>query len=170
MAAYLEGQEALPDEPAIVTVAEVQPPAVAGRAEDGAPLIVRAAYGDGLVDFLAVDPQSEPLRSWNETKRLWYSLVASSGQKPSWSDGFVNWSTAREATLTTSNTVLPTFLQLCGFLTLYIVLVGPLNYLVLRRLNRRELAWFTIPALIACSACWPTVRFNLRAPGLSLTG
>ncbi len=164
LAAYLEGQEALPDEPAIVTVAEVQPPARSLVAlEDGAPLIVRAAYGDGLVDFLAVDPQSEPLRSWNETKRLWYSLVASSGQKPSWSDGFVNWSTAREATLTTSNTVLPTFLQLCGFLTLYIVLVGPLNYLVLRRLNRRELAWFTIPALIAVfSVLAYTVGFNLR--------
>ena len=30
----------------------------------------------------------------------------------------------------------------------YIVLVGPVNYLVLRRLDRREWAWFTVPALI----------------------
>ena len=164
LGAYLGGQEALRDAQTIVTVAEVQPPARSLVAlEDGTPLIVRAAYGEGLVDFVAVDPQSEPLRSWGETDRLWYVLVSSSGQQPSWSDGFVNWSAAREATLTTSNTVLPTFLQLCGFLTLYIVLVGPLNYLVLRRLNRRELAWFTIPVLIAVfSVLAYTVGFNLR--------
>jgi hypothetical protein len=31
----------------------------------------------------------------------------------------------------------------------YIVLVGPVNYLVLRRIDRREWAWVTVPALIA---------------------
>ena len=31
----------------------------------------------------------------------------------------------------------------------YIILVGPVNYLVLRRLDRREWAWVTVPALIA---------------------
>ncbi|HEX5147634.1 MAG TPA: hypothetical protein VFW02_01045, partial [Candidatus Limnocylindrales bacterium] len=30
----------------------------------------------------------------------------------------------------------------------YIVLVGPVNYLVLRRIDRREWAWITVPALI----------------------
>ena len=30
----------------------------------------------------------------------------------------------------------------------YIVLVGPVNYLVLRRFDKREWAWFTVPALI----------------------
>ncbi len=164
LADYLNGQEALREAQTIVTVAEVEPPARSLVVlADGTPLIVRAPYGEGLVDFLAVDPQSEPLRSWSHTDRLWHALVSSAGQQPSWSNGFVNWSAAREATLTTSNTVLPTFLQLCGFLTLYIVLVGPLNYLVLRKLNRRELAWFTIPALIAVfSVLAYTVGFNLR--------
>lgn len=164
LAAYLGAPETLREAQTIVTVAEIEPPAQALVAlDDGTPLIVRATYGEGLVDFLAVDPQSEPLRSWGDRGRLWYVLASSSGQQPSWSDGFVNWSAAREATLTTSNTVLPTFLQLCGFLTLYIVLVGPLNYLVLRRLNRRELAWVTIPALIAVfSVLAYTVGFNLR--------
>jgi hypothetical protein len=32
-------------------------------------------------------------------------------------------------------------------LLLYIVLIGPVNYLVLKRLDRRELAWATIPLL-----------------------
>ena len=30
----------------------------------------------------------------------------------------------------------------------YIVLIGPINYLVLRRLDRREWAWVTMPVLI----------------------
>ena len=38
--------------------------------------------------------------------------------------------------------------QLCGFLAIYIIVIGPLNYLVLKRLGRRELAWLTIPCLL----------------------
>lgn len=127
------------------------------------PLIVRSRHGGGVVDFLAVDPHAEPLRSWNDKNELWYTLVTSRGQRPSWSRGISSWSTAREATLTMTNTALPTFLQLCGFLVMYILLVGPVNYFVLKRLNRRELAWFTIPALIiGFSVLAYSVGFNLR--------
>ena len=34
----------------------------------------------------------------------------------------------------------------------YIALIGPINYLVLRRLDEREWAWVTMPALIAIFA------------------
>ena len=34
----------------------------------------------------------------------------------------------------------------------YILLIGPINYLVLRRLDKREWAWFTMPALIVVFA------------------
>jgi hypothetical protein len=65
--------------------------------------------------------------------------------------------------MTTSSTVLPTLLQLCGFLLLYIVLIGPINYLLLKRINRREWAWFTIPAMIILfSVLAYRVGFNLR--------
>ncbi|MBI5958840.1 MAG: hypothetical protein HY866_08905, partial [Chloroflexi bacterium] len=127
------------------------------------PLIVRHAFGSGTVDFLAIDPHAEPFRSWGEKERLWYTLIASVGQKPSWGRGFSNWETARDATMTTSSTVLPTLLQLCGFLLLYIVLIGPINYLLLKRINRREWAWFTIPVLIILfSVLAYRVGFNLR--------
>ncbi len=127
------------------------------------PLVVRQPIGLGMVDFLAFDPNAEPFRSWSAKDRFWYALVASTGQKPSWANGISDWSIAREATLTASTTTLPTFFQLCGFLTLYIVLMGPLNYVVLRKLNRRELAWFTIPAFIVIfSVLAYQVGFNLR--------
>jgi len=134
---------------------------LAGEAQ--APLVIRGTHGAGTVDFLAFDPNAEPFRSWSAKTELWEALVTSTGQTPSWANGFSSWSIAREATLTTSSTILPTFVQLCGFLGLYVALVGPVNYLVLRRLNRRELAWITIPVLIAIfSVLAYTVGFNLR--------
>jgi hypothetical protein len=129
-----------------------------------APLIVRGSYGAGVVDFITIDPNDEPLRSWRAEKdTLWYTLIASTGQQPPWERGFSNWTVAREATMTMSSTVLPTFFQLCGFLLFYIVLIGPINYLALRRLHRLEWAWLTIPVLILVfSVLAYKVGFNLR--------
>jgi hypothetical protein len=130
---------------------------------ENTPVLVRQTLGGGVVDFLAVDPQAEPLRSWNDLDYLWYTLLTSTGQRPSWDGGFKNWSAAREGTVTMFSNVLPTFFQLCGFLALYIVLIGPVNYVVLKRLNRREWAWLTIPVLILSFAALAyQVGFNLR--------
>jgi len=177
--AVLQGTESLADSAALadylrtdasnlnveMTVTRAEPKAGARVtvASDNLPLVVRGKYGSGTVDFLAFDPNAEPIRSWRAKDDLWVALITSIGQSPSWAEGFSSWPIAREATLTTTSTVLPTFLQLCGFLALYIVLVGPANYLILRRLNRRELAWLTIPALIVVfSVLAYTVGFNLR--------
>ena len=127
------------------------------------PLVVRGAYGAGFVDFLAVDPGAEPLRSWADKSWLWYTLARSVGQQPPWVHGISDWASARDATRTMYNTVLPTLIQLCGFLAIYIMLIGPVNYLVLKRLNRREWAWFSILALIVVfSALAYAFGFNLR--------
>lgn len=127
------------------------------------PVLVRQTVGSGMVDFLAVDPNAEPLRSWPDKQYLWYTLTTSGGQQPSWTGGFSYWTAAREATLTTFSNVLPTFFQLCGFLLLYIMLLGPANYAVLKLINRREWAWFTSPVLIIIFAVLAyQVGFNLR--------
>jgi hypothetical protein len=47
---------------------------------------------------------------------------------------------------------LPPIEGLIALLGAYILLVGPVNYLVLKRLDRREWAWVTMPALIAIFA------------------
>src|SRR3712207_2239737 len=39
-------------------------------------------------------------------------------------------------------------LSMWGFLLLYILAIGPLNYLLLRRLDRREWAYLTVPLLV----------------------
>ncbi|MBX3095304.1 MAG: hypothetical protein KF812_00435 [Fimbriimonadaceae bacterium] len=41
----------------------------------------------------------------------------------------------------------PGFWQIFGWLLAYILIVGPINFLVLSKLKRKELAWFTAPIL-----------------------
>lgn len=53
---------------------------------------------------------------------------------------------------------------LLGAVVLYALLIGPVNFLVLRRLGKRELAWVTIPALsvLALAAFWIAGRSQLE--------
>jgi hypothetical protein len=95
---------------------------------------------------------------------LWYTLLTSTGATPGWAHGFGDWvQAARAVEILPGFDPLPDILPLCGFLFAYIALIGPLNYLVLSRINRREWAWFTIPVfiLIFSIASW-VFGSNLR--------
>ncbi len=123
------------------------------EADDGAdiPLLVRGRYGQGVVDYLGADPTTEPLASWANTAGLWTTLLTSADQRPSWWGGFGiaenSWAAAQDAAEIIPF-ALPSSSVIAGFLIVYVLLIGPLNYLVLKRLKRRELAWITIPILI----------------------
>ncbi|GAB4479499.1 MAG: hypothetical protein Kow00124_25190 [Anaerolineae bacterium] len=131
--------------------------------EDG-PLAAVHTIGQGRVVFFAADPALEPLASWGELGALWQAILASAGARPGWSYGFgENSDAARQAVGQIPGVSLPSVLALCGFLALYIVVIGPVNYLVLHRLKRREWAWFTIPALVLIFAAAAYVSgFSLR--------
>src|SRR5438552_13258935 len=43
---------------------------------------------------------------------------------------------------------LPEPLGIAIFLGIYILLIGPVNFIILRRMRRSELAWATIPAMV----------------------
>lgn len=137
---------------------------VLAAAPDGLPLLARRALGLGTVDYLAVDPLAAPLRAWNSLGDLWFTLAASRPPIPGWTRGFINPERGvAAASIFPDYDPLPAVFPLLGFLLLYLLLVGPLNFVVLRRLNRLELAWVTIPLLIAAfSALAWTVGFNLR--------
>jgi hypothetical protein len=117
------------------------------RAED-TPLLVRGRYGNGTVDFTAFDATTEPLRSWDDLPYLWQELEFSMDSRPSWSYGIERFDLARDAASNVTGFDLPSVLQLLAFLFAYIALMGPLNYLFLNAIGRREFAWFTIPILI----------------------
>jgi hypothetical protein len=139
--------------------------------EDGIPLVARRALGNGVVDYVAVDPGSGQLRDWEGLPQLWRMLVTSVNVNPSWSYGIADWQELTTASeILPGVNLLPAALSLTGFLLAYILLVGPLNYLILNRLNRREYAWFTIPVLIVIFTvlAW-SLGFQLRGEDVTLS-
>jgi hypothetical protein len=129
--------------------------------QEGAVLVARRTVGVGNVTFLAFDAGVNPFVDWDDNVRLWQWLVGGffSQQRPTIQNGYQ----AREAVNTIPGIKHPSILQILGFLLIYVILIGPVNYVVLRKLDRRELAWITIPVLVlGFSACAYVTGFQLR--------
>jgi hypothetical protein len=116
-------------------------------AQDDLLLLARRREGLGQVDWLALDLALAPLRDWPGNDRLWGALLATPDRAP-WDHSNINVWAAREGLANIPSLTLPSTLQMVAFLLVYTAIVGPLNYLFLRRLQRRELAWLTIPIII----------------------
>ena len=112
------------------------------------PLLARRSLGRGAVYFLALDPTLAPLLDWRGSELLWADIGAGAPPDPAWAHGPQNPYSAAGALSGLPALQLPSILGLILFLGLYIGIVGPANYLILRRLGRRELAWITIPGLV----------------------
>lgn len=160
------------DERTLVTTGTLREGAViVAETEDQLPLIVRQQYGAGLVDFVLADPSNEPLRSWDNIGDLWQLLTADINPRPAWSYGFHDPNAAATAIAVLPGIdLLPPASSMMLFLAAYILLIGPVNYLVLNRLNRRNWAWLTIPLFIGVFSvlAW-TVGFNLRGNDVILS-
>lgn len=136
---------------------------VALLSQDDLPLWVRRDLGLGRVDWLALDLALAPLRNWSGNEHFWSMILSDLGWNAGWDNTSVNSWAAREAITSIPSLTLPSTLQMVGFLLLYTLLIGPINYWVLQRLGRRELAWFTIPALVVLfSVLAYSTGFQLR--------
>lgn len=130
----------------------------------GTPLVIRWPLGDGTVDYLTLDPGFAPLLGWAGLRDFWFTVLTTVDARPTWGGGFVSMATANSAmSVLPGVTALPEVLAMVLFLAAYIAVIGPLNYLILSRLNRKELAWITIPLCIVgfTVGAWLT-GFNLR--------
>ena len=107
-------------------------------------------YGSGLVTLLGFDPTASWIgESRTATDGLWRRVLptrTSAGLVIGEDSQLVNAVSQLPAL------ALPPTGGLLALLAAYILLVGPINYLVLRKLDRREWAWVTMPALIAVFA------------------
>jgi hypothetical protein len=121
--------------------------------QDGIPLIVQEPLGFGQVYFFAADPALQPLSNWSGMKEVYQHLLGPKSQVPIWANGTWYDYRAKQALATIPELGLPSILYICGLLGFYILVIGPLNYFVLRRIRRRELAWATIPMLVALFTC-----------------
>ncbi|HYM49174.1 MAG TPA: hypothetical protein VET65_01250 [Candidatus Limnocylindrales bacterium] len=135
---------------------------------DGAqPLVLERALGSGLVTMATFDWTQEPAASSSGTRALLRQVGVrsgfgnQSGSAPGIGGGGTFWLpiavqsgsvTQRGNLFIQALSNIPALdlpsLRLTGLLVLlYVLLIGPLNYLILRRLGRRELAWVTVPVI-----------------------
>ncbi|MCC6190471.1 MAG: hypothetical protein IT318_15695 [Anaerolineales bacterium] len=162
---------AAPPEAGVVVAATgaLAPGAAVLASAGDVPLIAARRSGFGQVAFLAVDPAFDPLSGWAGLQGLFRNLLSGTSQRPSWAAGVRNWYSARDAVNALPGLDFPSAFTICGFLGFYLVAVGPVNYLVLRRLKRRELAWVTIPALVLLFSAGAYVAgYQLRGGQASL--
>ncbi len=126
-----------------------------GRAlveQAGFPLVEEWMVGKGSVDFIALDPAVAPFDAWNGSGAFWQNLLAPSAVYPEWipTDISSRQQFASNMPYALSNLPmleLPSASWLALMLGFYIIIVGPINYLVLRRIKRLHLAWISIPAI-----------------------
>ncbi len=123
-------------------------------------LIVHSARGLGSVTFVAFDPDQEPFASWDATPAILNQLVIDShfaerGNEKigkgfqSSNAGFDDVSGQLRASLDRFDGVTPTrFMWVAGLLGMFILVIGPLDYYVLRRFKRLHWTWVTFPAAI----------------------
>lgn len=122
------------------------------------PLAIEQTYGRGAVSLIAMPLAHPAVLSWVDLPRFWDDLIHVSNALPSGFapdgmslDTFVDGNLA--GTLTGLPALaFPPLLTLGLLLGLYIVLVGPGTYLVLRRLDRQSLGWVVVPVLTLCFA------------------
>ncbi len=130
--------------------------------QDGLILLARRACGDGYVDFVAFDAGLNPFVRWDDNSRVWGGII---GEQVVGPRGLPvrDVGDARDAISSIPGLRAPSTWQVLAFMLVYTLLIGPINYVVLRKLDRRELAWLTIPVLIASfTGCAYLTGFQIR--------
>lgn len=116
--------------------------------QDGQPLMLQKELGYGKVFFFAADPGLAPFKNWNGMLAIYNHLLGFVPQQPAWANGKWESYSTNEAMTTIAELNIPSIYFICGWLAFYIILIGPVNYFVLKLLKKRELAWITIPAIV----------------------
>ena len=129
------------------------------RAEDDTILASMRSVGAGRVIFIGTDMATDAYRGWEGSPRLWARLLPTGAMLEQFFGGFPVAEEAANAMGSALGNLpsleVPPAELLLVVIVGYILLIGPISYIVLRRLDRRELAWVTAPLLVvlftACS-------------------
>ncbi len=124
---------------------------------DTLPLIVRMPYGLGNVTLLAFDVDSPPFSTWPNRLAFWKALVERFAPRvSSFQEGGAqgervgaDLTSHLHQALDTFDTPPISFGLVALFILLYILVVGPLDYFILKKVfNRLELTWITFPTIV----------------------
>jgi hypothetical protein len=140
----------LPDSAAIL-------PAMAGALVHGRALAssgdrtvaAELTYGSGRVTLLGFDPTTKWLGESRSIDALWRAVLPDRVGDPGL---LVDDSQLVQAVYQLPSLQLPPTTGLLAIIIAYILIIGPINYIVLKRIDRRELAWVTMPVLVLAFA------------------
>lgn len=152
----------------------LRPGAVALAGDAAAPLLSMVARGAGRVIYVSVDMATESYRGWDGGPALWARLLPTNvALEEFFGGGFpIEEETANVMSQALGNLpsleVPPAELLLLVIIG-YIVLIGPASYILLRRMDRRELAWLTAPLLVVVfTACSYGIGTSLKGSTIIL--
>ncbi|MDA8229104.1 MAG: hypothetical protein M0T74_15650 [Desulfitobacterium hafniense] len=127
--------------------------------EQGQALAQEYQLGDGKVFYLAFDPALEPMSNWSGMKVFWRDLLLPGKDFITDNPASGKFSGLRikgqamntwglmDALNNIQAMDLPSLRRMFIALAIYLLLAGIINYLVLKKLDKRELTWFTVPAV-----------------------
>ena len=133
--------------------------------ESGQPLLAERSVGSGSVTLATFDWIQDPMPDWAGTKVLLRQVLARAlygGTEPATlpnqfggpggNSTFQRSSQLSRALGNLPALELPSLVLTCGLVLGYVLLVGPVNFFLLRALRRRALAWVTLPVIAALVA------------------
>jgi len=157
------GHKAPPSTP-MTLVTSVIKPGVCSYAEvnGGVPVFARRDYGAGRVIFFAFDHLSPPFRDWNGQIDFWKGIVSTANSMALVSaelkeDDPNQINQHPYATIDpglvgvvqeNASVSIPYFNIVAGFLLAYVVVLVPVNYFILKKKRKLEMAWVTFLAIV----------------------
>lgn len=120
--------------------------------QDDIPLVQEIKLGKGYVTFVALDLANSPFDAWTGTTAFWEALITPGAAYPNWMPP--DMSPRQIAANPISNALanipsldLPSARGIVILLGIYILMVGPVNYAVLRWRKKLQWGWVTIPVI-----------------------
>lgn len=116
------------------------------RSLDSNQLLVERLVGDGRVVFAAFDLAA--LRAWPGEPALWGQVLTPMQHLAPAVMARAQGNNPLRNALQLPGLRIPPFGMIVLFVVGYIVLIGPVSYLLLKRMRRQDLLWVTIPAIV----------------------
>ena len=140
------------------------------------PLIVRSVRGFGMVIYVAFDIDAPPLDTWDSSPRILEKLIAvgrNAGEEDdSLAGGGVNHAGYQDLSgqlrsqLEKFESVTPVqFVWIAALLAFFVLVIGPLDFYLLRKLDRFHWTWGTFPAAVSLIAIIVVVMSNTLPAG-----
>lgn len=147
-----EGEEIAPQDAVLVSDAVPKPGAevifdASGGAGEPIPLLVRKPHGRGQIVFLGADLESASPAFSAMVAPSWFAVMPVNNVVD-WRWAFAEQLGKATAVVTRRAGRPPNVVIVILICVMYTLAVGPVNFFMLSKMGRIQLAWFTVPAIV----------------------